>query len=65
MFKYVGSEFGSDKDDYQLIIEGYERAQKKGYIRSNNTNNSSLSNSQSFSGGSNTMGTFRGRGGYI
>ena len=35
MFKYVGSEFGSDKDDYQLIIEGYERARKKGYIRSN------------------------------
>ena len=56
MFQYVGSEFGIDKsDDLEIIIEGYERAQRKGYIRQN-SNNSNLGNSQNFRGG------FAGRG---
>ena len=61
MFKYIGSEFGSDKEDYQIIIEGYKRAEQKGYIRGFNNNNSNLSTSQSFTS---TRGSFRGgRGG--
>ena len=60
MFQYVGSEFGTNKDELDLIIEAYEKAQKKGYIRQNFNNNTNLSNSQNFRGGFNNS---RGRGG--
>ena len=33
MYKFIGSEFGSDEDDLEIIIKSYERAKKKGYIR--------------------------------
>ena len=57
LFEYIGSEFGRDKDDFELIIESYGKAKKKGYIRNinqipnslNSSNiNSSIYNSGSF-----------------
>ena len=33
MYEYIGSEFGKDEDDLEIIIKSYERAKKKGYIR--------------------------------
>ena len=60
MFNYIGSEFGSDKDDLELLIEGYERAKEKGYIRVYDNRNN-LNSSQSFRGGVGYRG--RGRGG--
>ena len=36
LYKYIGSEFSQDKDELQLIIEGYKRAKEKGYIREKN-----------------------------
>ena len=33
IYKFIGTEFGNDKTDLELIIEGYERAKAKGYIR--------------------------------
>jgi hypothetical protein len=33
MYKYIGSEFGQDKTDLEIIIESYEKAKIKGYIR--------------------------------
>ena len=38
LYEYIGSDFGKDKTELTLIIEGYERAKKKGYIRENNNN---------------------------
>ena len=49
MYKYIGSEYGQDKTDLEIIIESYEKAKKKGYIRD--------PNEKSFIGGNN-----RGRG---
>ena len=60
MFKYIGSEFGSDKNDLEILIEGYERAKQKNYIREPFKNN--LGNSQNFRGGFNNRGAGRGRG---
>ena len=57
LYEYIGSEFGRDKDDFELIIESYGKAKKKGYIRNinqipnslNSSNiNSSIHNSGSF-----------------
>ena len=61
MFQYIGSEFGSDKNDLELILEGYERAKKKRYIRES-FNKTNLGNSQNFRGGFNNRGSGRGRG---
>jgi hypothetical protein len=36
MYKYIGSEYGQDKTDLEIIIESYEKAKKKGYIREPN-----------------------------
>ena len=33
---YIGSEYGKDKTDLEIVIESYEKARKKGYIRSVN-----------------------------
>jgi hypothetical protein len=59
MFKYIGSEFGSDIDDLKIIIEGYQRAKEKGYIRRDNNNFANQNNR----GGNNIRGSYRGRGG--
>ena len=36
MFDYIGSDFGKDKDELELIIEAYDRAIEKGYIKKGN-----------------------------
>jgi len=36
LYDYIGTEFGKDKSDLELLIEGYERAKTKGYIRDPN-----------------------------
>lgn len=59
MFEYIGSEFGSNMDDLKIIIEGYQRARKKGYIRRDNINFEIQRNR----GGNNIRGSYRGRGG--
>ena len=56
MYKFIGSEFGSDEDDLEIIIKSYERAKKKGYIREPHSN----INSNNFRGGFNRSGNFRG-----
>ena len=33
LYEYIGSEFGKDKTELELIIEGYAKAKEKGYIR--------------------------------
>ena len=54
LYEYIGSDFGKDKTELTLIIEGYERAKKKGYIRENNNNkfrrynNLNYNNNQAF-----------------
>ena len=60
MFEYIGSEFGSDMDDLKIIIEGYQRARKKGYIRRDNINSAIQRNRR---GNNNIRGSYRGRGG--
>jgi hypothetical protein len=37
LYKFIGTEFGNDKSDLELIITGYERAKTKGYIRKSNS----------------------------
>ena len=32
LYEYIGSEFGKNKKDLDLIIDGYKRAKQKGYI---------------------------------
>ena len=36
LYDYIGTEFGKDKSDLELLIEGYERAKTKGYVRDPN-----------------------------
>jgi hypothetical protein len=36
LYEYIGSDFGKDKSELELIIEGYKRAKQKGYIREKN-----------------------------
>ena len=38
LYEYIGSDFGKDKDEIELLIEGYQRAKEKGYIREKNNN---------------------------
>ena len=40
LFEYIGSEFGKNKTDQELIRGAFETAKLKGYIRDNNINNS-------------------------
>ena len=51
-FNYIGSDFGKDMDDLEILTHCYQMAIKKNYIRANNFNIS-----QNFIG--------RGRGGFI
>ena len=65
MYKYIGSEFGQDKTELEIIIESYEKAKKKGYIREPNKGN--FRGNQSFRGGNsrgwgNLIGLIGGRG---
>ena len=46
LFEYIGSEFGKNKTDQELIRGAFETAKLKGYIRDNNINN--ISNSISY-----------------
>ena len=72
LYKYIGSDFGKDKSEMQLIIEGYARAKQKGYIREKKNNNMNINNNfnfnqnRQFRGGNNNWrgGRGRGRGGY-
>ena len=40
LFEYIGSDFGKNKTDEELIKEAYEKAKLKRYISDNNINNS-------------------------
>ena len=55
MYKYIGSEYGQDKTDLEIIIHAYKMAKKKGYIKE--PNKPFLRGNQSFRGGND-----RGRG---
>ena len=63
-FEYIGSEFGKDKNDVELIKYAYEKAKSKNYIRENNDNNTqnihSINNSSNFYRGRGIRGSFRG-----
>ena len=37
LYKFIGTEFGNDKSELELIITGFERAKTKGYIRNSNS----------------------------
>ena len=51
-FEYIGSEFGSDMNDLDILTHCYQKAKEKKYIRGN------------FSGDLNLSQSFRGRGGF-
>ena len=53
-FNYIGSDFGKDMDDLEILTHCYQMAIKKNYIRANNFNISQ-----------NFIGRGRGRGGFI
>ena len=57
LYKYIGSEYGQDKTDLEIIIHAYKMAKKKGYIRE--PVKPFIRGNQSFRGGNN-----RGRGNY-
>ena len=40
LFEYIGSDFGKNKTDEELIKEAFEKAKLKRYISDNNINNS-------------------------
>ena len=60
MFEYIGSDFGKDKDDLDILINSYKKAKEMQYIRKydNNFNN----NRGRGRGGFRGRGEFRGRG---
>ena len=37
LYEYIGTDLGKDKTDLQLILEAYEKAKEKGYIRAPKT----------------------------
>ena len=55
LYEYIGSDFRKDKNEKELIIEGYKRAKQKGYIREKNNdkinNNYYNSNIKLYKGG--------------
>ena len=59
MYEYIGSEFGKDKTDLEIIIESYEKAKKKGYVGPVNNPIFKYNNR----GDNNDIGGNRGRGG--
>ena len=60
-FKYIGSEYGIDKDDVEIFKDAYEKAEKRGYFKNLIFQNKFLSSSYNniYYGG---RGGFRGRG---
>ena len=67
LYEYIGSEFGKDKDELDLIIQGYERAKEKKYIRDPNEksklHNNQYNNYEPY-GGRNVGGRKQGKGRY-
>ena len=59
-FKYIGSDFGKDMDDEDILIHCYKKAKEKKYIRKNANNNLG----HSMIGGVYRGGLFGGRGGF-
>ena len=39
LYEYIGTDFGRNKTDYELIIDAYDNAIEKGYIYSNKRRN--------------------------
>ena len=65
MYKYIGSEFGQHKTDLEIIIESYEKAKTKGYIREPKAKDFRGSNNKgrgNYSGNKGARGRGRGRG---
>ena len=60
MFEYIGSEFGKDKDDLDILINSYKKAKQKEYIKFYENNYDS--NRGRGRGGFRGRGEFRGRG---
>ncbi len=60
LFEYIGSEFGKNKSDIELIKDAYEKAKLKNYIRDNDNN--TINNSLQISSNSFFRGRGRGRG---
>ena len=58
-FNYIGSEFGKDMNDLDILIHCYQKAKEKKYIRANCSRD--INSSQSFRG---RGGFGRGRGGF-
>ena len=58
LYEYIGSEYGKDKTDLEIVVESYEKAKKKGYM-------GAISNPlrQYYNRGDNDSNGIRGRGG--
>ena len=58
MYEYIGSEYGKNKTDLEIVIESYEKAKKKGYM-------GAISNPlrKYYNRGDNDQNGIRGRGG--
>ena len=69
LLEYVGSDFGKDKTDLEIIIEAYDKAKEKNYIKPMNNqiniNQINIINNNLFRGNNqNNRGRGRGRGYY-
>ena len=67
LLEYVGSDFGKDKTDLEIIIEAYDKAKEKNYLKpinnQINTNQINIINNNLFRGNNqNNRGRGRGRG---
>ena len=67
LLEYVGSDFGKDKTDLEIIIEAYDKAKEKNYLKSTNNqinyNQNNIINNNLFRGNNqNNRGRGRGRG---
>ena len=60
LYAYIGIDFGKDKTDMELIIEAYDRAKEKGYIKPKDR---IIDNNRNFRGGRGGRGFARGIGG--
>ena len=62
-YKYIGTDYGKDKTDLELIINAYKKAKEKGYIRINrslsNTINTQSINNRSGNDWRNSIGNSR------
>ena len=64
MFEYIGSDFGKDKDDLDILINSYKKAKEKEYIRpyQNNYDNNRGRGRGGYRGRGEFIGRGRGRG---